>query len=429
MARKWKHLRDIKFPSVEPKPTIDILIGVDCADLHCAHMEVKGGSNEPVSRLTPFGWTCVGGFSGQPFSSHFVMSASDSKDLVELRNQNTIRKLWEIEGDDNMWTNQTMSPEDTEALKISTSSLVKKDGRYEIKIPWKQDRELDNNYEMALNRLTNTEKRLLKGKELGNKYSEIIKQYQEKGYLEKVNRKDITDGWYLPHFPVLRPDKSTTKVRIVFDGSAKYNGRSLNDVILQGPKLQQDLVRVLLRFRKYPIALVCDIAEMYLRIGIHPDDRKYQRILWRNLDPTSKPEVLQFNTMVFGINSSPFGAQFVSQEHAKRNSEKLPMASKSVLESTYMDDTMDSVINVSAGIQLYNELSALWQSAGMYARKWLSNSTKVLEVVPEADRAENIDLDSGELPSVKTLGIVWKAKQDLFTYQSVIHEEDATYTK
>ena len=170
MARKWKHLKDIKFPSVGPKPTIDILIGVDYADLHCAHMEVKGGSNELVARLTPLGWTCVGGFSGQPFSSHFVMSVSDSKDLVELNN--TIRKLWEIEGDDNMWTNQTMSPEDTEALKISTSSLVKKDGRYEIKIPWKQDRELDNNYAMALNRLTNTEKRLLKDKELGNKYSE-----------------------------------------------------------------------------------------------------------------------------------------------------------------------------------------------------------------------------------------------------------------
>nr|XP_012563380.1 unnamed protein product [Hydra vulgaris] len=78
-----------------------------------------------------------------------------------------------------------------------------------------------------------------------------------KKVMEKINKRNLGDGWYLPHFPILRPDKSTTKVRIVFDGSAKYNSKSINDVIYQGPKLQQDLV-----FRKYPVALACDIEEM-----------------------------------------------------------------------------------------------------------------------------------------------------------------------
>ena len=77
-----------------------------------------------------------------------------------------------------------------------------------------------------------------------------------------------------------------------------------------------------------------------------------------------------------------------------------------MLESSYMDDTMDSVTNDKTGIKLYHELSKLRQSAGMYARKWLSNSTYVLKTIPEADHAEYIDLDSGELPSIKTLGIV-----------------------
>ena len=58
----------------------------------------------------------------------------------------------------------------------------------------------------------------------------------------------------------------------MFDGAARYDGKSLNDVIQPCPKLQQDLVDVLLRFRRYPVALVCDIAEMYLRIGVHPQD-------------------------------------------------------------------------------------------------------------------------------------------------------------
>ena len=72
----------------------------------------------------------------------------------------------------------------------------------------------------------------------------------------------------LPHFPVIRPDKDTSKIRIVFDASAKCHGTSLKDTIHQGPKLQQDLFDILLRFRRFPMALLCDIAEMYLRIGI-----------------------------------------------------------------------------------------------------------------------------------------------------------------
>ena len=148
--------------------------------------------------------------------------------------------------------------------------------------------------------------------------TEVIAQYLEKGYLERVDKEDTKDGWFLPQLSVLWPDKSTTKVRTVFDGSAKYSGKSLNDVIYQGPKLQQDLVKLGLRFRRHAVALVCGIAELYLSIGIHPDDRKYQRI-WRKLDPTSKPDMLQFNQMVFGISSSPFGAQFVPREHAKKH--------------------------------------------------------------------------------------------------------------
>ena len=76
------------------------------------------------------------------------------------------------------------------------------------------------------------------------------------------------EKWYLPHFPVLRPEKETTKMIIVFDASAKCNGVCLNDIIEQGPKLQNELFHVLLRFRKNYIAVVCDIAEMLLRVEL-----------------------------------------------------------------------------------------------------------------------------------------------------------------
>ena len=58
--RQWPHLRNINFPISETRPMVDILIGLDCADLHCALQEVRGRAGKPVARLTPLGWTCVG---------------------------------------------------------------------------------------------------------------------------------------------------------------------------------------------------------------------------------------------------------------------------------------------------------------------------------------------------------------------------------
>ena len=87
----------------------------------------------------------------------------------------------------------------------------------------------------------------------------------------------------------MKSGRVSTKTRIVFDASAKYCGTSLNDVVYQGPKLQQGLFNVLIRFRRYPIALVCDIAEMYLRIKIYPKDQAFHRFLWRDLDIDKTP--------------------------------------------------------------------------------------------------------------------------------------------
>ncbi|CAG2211583.1 unnamed protein product [Mytilus edulis] len=106
-----------------------------------------------------------------------------------------------------------------------------------------------------------------------------------------------------------------------------------------------------------------------------------------------------------------------------------PRAAETVLKSTYMDDSMDSVINKEQGIELYNQLSQLWAKAGMYARKWLSNSKAVLQCIPEEDRASQVDLDEGYLPSVKTLGVIWQADNDIFTFKANPPAEDFKFTK
>lgn len=166
---------------------------------------------------------------------------------------------------------------------------------YRVSIPWKTNKPaLPDNYEMALSRLENTEKRLKRTPDVAHAYNQCIDQYIKKGYVTRIQEHDrSTSKWHLRHFPVLHPDKGTTKTKIVFDASAKYNGQSLNNVIHQGPKLQRDLFDVLLRFRRLSVAVVCDIAEMYLRIGIAPEDKPFHRFLWRGIDQNRQPDIYE----------------------------------------------------------------------------------------------------------------------------------------
>ena len=195
----------------------------------------------------------------------------------------------------------------------------------------------------------------------------------------------LHSGTY-PHLSIVRMDKPSTKVRIVFDCSAKCDGVSLNDVIHPGPKLQNDLFNALIQFRRNPIALACDIREMYLQIKIDEKDCPYFRMLWINLDVEGEPQEYEFDRVVFGNkNSAPMEAQFVAQENARRHQDQYPLAAETVLESTYMDDSIDSVENETDGVKLHYELRELWAKAKMEARKWISNSPAVLAEIPDED--------------------------------------------
>ena len=126
------------------------------------------------------------------------------------------------------------------------------------------------------------------------------------------------------------------------------------------------------------MAIACDIQEMYLQVGIQKEDRAYFRMLWRNFDPDLEPEEYEFNRVVFGKNSAPLEAQYVAQENARQHEDHYPLAAETVLKSTYMDDSIDSVECDEDGVHLYRELKELWGKANMKARKWVSNFAAVI---------------------------------------------------
>ena len=180
--------------------------------------------------------------------------------------------FWEIESYGTELCDRIVCTEEEKvALEKVSSSVRYNNGRYSVAVPWKKQRpQLPNNRQMAESCLLTTERNLKKKEVVEKEYQKTIETYVEKGYLRKVpeTKTPPPEIWYLPHFPIVKMSKSTTKVRIVFNCSARCNGVSLNDVIHARPKLQRELFDILIRFRRNPVALVCDIQEMCLQIEI-----------------------------------------------------------------------------------------------------------------------------------------------------------------
>ena len=202
--------------------------------------------------------------------------------------------------------------------KVSTS-IQFENGHYVVAIPWRNERpSLPNNRPLAEKRLESTERKLEKNPEIAEAYQKVIEEYLEKNYIRRVSLDEPTPSteWLLPHFPVVRADRTTTKTRIVFDASAKNQGKNLNSEALPGPKLQADMFSILVRFRKELVALVGDISQMYHQLVLILEDRPLHRFLWRNLDQSKEPEVFEFLRYVFRGCYCPFCAQYVWQKQA-----------------------------------------------------------------------------------------------------------------
>ena len=83
-----------------------------------------------------------------------------------------------------------------------------------------------------------------------NEYGEIFDEYLKLEIIEEVQTQgDTGQVVYLPHKEIVKEDRSSTKLRIVFDASAKYKDTiSLNDVLYKGPCLNTNLYSLLLKF-------------------------------------------------------------------------------------------------------------------------------------------------------------------------------------
>ena len=420
LRSKWPHLSNINL--AYHSPTVDILIGLDAISMHTVLEERYGGPNQPIARRLPLGWVIMGPLDKKSTSQVQTFLTVDREDDLAKH----VKWLCVQEEVGTESAVHTMTKAESEAEGKTAKSFTYVDGRFTVGIPWIHDDDkphVSSNVIQAEQRLKSLEKTLRRKPQLRDQYQGVIQSHLDKGYIAQVPEADTTsdDQWYLLHFPVVRTDKETTKVRVVYDGSATFRGQCLNEEMHAGPKMIADLVAVLLRFCLYPVALVADVSEMFLQVGLQESDRKYHRFLWRPT-PTSPTEVYEFCRVVFGIKASPYLASRTLKETTDRFGDQFEHNVKTAVENSFfVDDFLSSHPSTAQAQLIQQDSQKLLHKGSFHLRKWRSNVPEALDNVPAEDLAQGnvmsinpADSKNGQL--TKTLGVAWDSAEDVFTF-------------
>lgn len=232
---------------------------------------------------------------------------------------------------------------------------------------------------------------------------------------------------------MIRQNKTTTKLRVVYDASAKASGPSLNDCLLPGPKFDQRILDILSRFRVHRIAITADIEKAFLMISVMSKDREFLRFLWVDDPFKDDPSIVvyRFTRVMFGVSSSPFLLNATVRHHLELHAEAHSDLVLKVLRSIYVDDVVTGSQSEEQAYQLYTGAKALLKTAAFNLRKFSSNSSSLQaridaeefggapeviespETFSQATLGGNQGLSNGEQ---KVLGVPWNVFSDQIVF-------------
>ena len=223
-----------------------------------------------------------------------------------------------------------------------------------------------------------------------------------KGIIEPVPTDTQNVVHYLPHHGVVRTDKSTTTLRIVYDASAKKSGPSPNECLIKGPKFQQLILDILIRFRAYKVALIADVEKAFLNIAVDKDDRDVLRFLWVDDITKEEPEfrVYRFARVVFGVSCSPFLLNATVRYHLERFLDRHETVVKRLRQSTYVDDIVTGADSIEEAFELYKQAKDIFQQGGFNLRKFVSSNYSLQERIDACENPSDSATDSSS-PTLK----------------------------
>lgn len=216
----WSHILNLKLADTQfnqPGP-IDILLGADVFSRILKDGRVtSNNNNHPTAIETVFGFILMG--SIENIACPQINSFFTSVECQTL--DKTLKKFWEVE---EINYKRLLSPEDELCENIFVKTHTRTEtGRYMVNLPFNQlEPFFENSKEIALRRFFSLERRLLNNAHLRKDYSAFIQDYIDRGHCELIVDDTLQNNntYFIPHHPVFNPHSTTTKLRVVFDGSA-----------------------------------------------------------------------------------------------------------------------------------------------------------------------------------------------------------------
>ena len=363
---RWKHLEGLRLadPEFNVPGSVDLLLGADLFGIIMRHGRRVGPPGTPYAFQTAFGWVLAGTVNTKQPSLERVTVCCASV----LQGDDLMRKFWEVE--ECVSRQSALSIEEkTMQQHFDTAHTRDEKGRYIVPLPRKENVvPLGDSRALAKRRFLSLECSL-RANDISHEFAEAVCEYFDSSHAETVPECDLVankESYYMPMHVVTKVSSTTTRMRVVFDASAKStSGTSLNDHLLVGPTVHPSLVDVLLRFRSHRVALTTDVSRMYRAVLLPEEQRDLHRFIWRR--EASEPLVdYRITRLTFGVSASSFAANMAIRHNALENVHTYPQAARSVLESFYVDDGLTGANSIGEAVQLQKQLHLFFWAPGLH---------------------------------------------------------------
>lgn len=417
----WPELEEMTLadPGYYIPNTIDMLLG---AEVYSKIIDtgLKKSPSGVLAQYTHLGWILSGDTTETKTNENKYNKTIISMHVCVCENDQ-LKKFWELHDDHQTTERKKTKDEETCEEIYKKTTTRNENGRYIVNLPFKDEKQspaqqCGETKQMAVSRFLQLERKLKTNPKLKTEYKEVIDEYLQLGHMTLAEDNE-ENAVYLPHHAIVREDKVTTKVRVVFDASAKGSkGVSLNDTLLVGPTLQETLRDLIIKWRTYPIVLVADVVKMYRQVLVDPQHADYQRIVWRD-DPEKELKNYKLLTVTFGTASAPYLAVRTLIQIAEDEGHKYPVAAEVVKKAFYVDDLMTGCNNLNEAKTIYKQTTELLELGGFKLQKWSSNSHEFLKEInnnKDNKTKDNFEIKLDEV--MKILGLKWNRHDDVFNF-------------
>ena len=408
--QNFDHIKNLQLadPSFNKKGRIDLLLSTSChASLIKGDIR-RGKEYEPIATSSNLGWI-ISGNSGK--GSNSCVLIADLHDISDV--SFNLERFWQQE-EISISPRALLTPDEQayEDYFVNTHSR-NSDGQYIVRLPFKnldtKNLKFNGSFQHAKRVFDKMEAHFKSNPGFAQAYHKFMRDYESLGHMEPSSAiLSFMLYYFLPHHGILGQNR---KFRSVFNGSAKdYDKISINDLLHCGGNLLPDLAELIINWMKYQFVFVSDIEHMFRQILVHPDDRKFQQILWRYSD-SENLQSWSLKTVTYGMISSPYLANRVIRQLALDEGHRFPLAVNILKNETYMDDTLSGGHSLAEALQKQSDLIQICKVGGFSLHKWMANTPELLNF-PVSIRAETKLANS----CFNLLGLNWCPNTDHFTF-------------